>query len=105
MDCGVPIRNSSWLGTGYGNRDIRKSLLHHDMAATLTNFFEPMPRKNSANLFPGEDTKLTQWQPPLGLQILPHESVPEFLRMKLFQKITQVPPGDSCEPLLLYLLG
>ena len=74
MDCSVPIRNSAWLWTGdrYGNRGIRKLLLHHDMAATLSDFLEPMPRKNSADLYPREDTKFTQWQPPLGLHILPH---------------------------------
>nr|CBX31065.1 unknown protein [uncultured Desulfobacterium sp.] len=54
MDYNVPIRNPSWLGTGTVIVVSGKLLLHHDMAATLPNFFEPMPRKNSADLFPGE---------------------------------------------------
>ncbi len=33
----------------YGDRGTGKAFLHHNMAATLTYFDEPVPRQNGAN--------------------------------------------------------
>jgi len=63
-------------------------------ATALPHFVEPMDRKDGANLFPGEDAELTQWQSPLGSHTLLHASASGPPRAKLFRKITPRLPED-----------
>ena len=55
----------------YGDCRIGKSLLHDDMAPSLTHFHEPVTHEYGADLLSGENTELTQRQSRLGSHTLP----------------------------------
>ena len=76
----------------YGDRCIIKLLLHHDMTTALPHLKEAVVREDGADLFSGEDTKLTQRPPPFELHTLPRVSASESPRARLFRKITPEPP-------------
>ncbi len=70
----------------------------------LPHLDEAMVRKDGADLFPGEDTELTQPPLPFEVHTLPHVSASESPRSRLFQKITIEPPeGHRGLPLLYHL--
>ncbi len=58
MECSKTQFGMVW--DRYGDRCIRKLLLHHDMATTLADLLESVACKNRAYLFTGEDAELTQ---------------------------------------------
>lgn len=44
----------------------RHFFLHYDVASSFSNLYEAVLRHNRTNLFAGQDTQLTQRQPPLA---------------------------------------
>jgi len=56
-----------------GNCGIGQALLHNNMASALSHLKKSMMCQDCTNLVSGENSELTQRQPPAGSHTLPHE--------------------------------
>src|SRR5579885_1575762 len=87
------------------NRGTRDSLLHQNMTPFATNLFEPVLRKYSANLAPGENSQFTQPRPRGESQKLRNACAFQFQPDQHSQETVRPLPEDFGAPTRWNRLG